>query len=274
MKVYKFIVSALVAGSVMSIAPAVASADPAVLPVTNVTLINPTGGYDGAGNATVTWQLPSTASGIVQLTLDTYDESGRPLVTTTFGSPTWTGPSDIGLQNGMTRYVRVHARYADGTVVTSAPSNSVVIPSQPGPCTSDARASIGVGGSYIGNTPGNWSQTGSDPFVAGSSKAYQVQYVNPSTCAETFAFSQASGAVFGAAAPYVPSSWVTFSQASAVVPAWGSVTVTVTVSVPAGTSAGLYTGAAMGTTVPASGQTGIVSAAGAGLRAYIRVLVL
>ncbi len=273
MKLFKSFATALVAvGLVMSTA-AVASADPAALPVTNVTLTDPTGGYSGSGKATVTWQLPSTASGITQLTLDAYDESGRSLVTTTFGSPTWTGPSEVmWLQNGMTRYVRVHARYADGTVATSAPSNSVTIPTEPGPCTSDASVSIGVGGSYIGNTPGNWSTTGSDPFVAGTSKTYQVKYVNPSVCAETFAFSQASGSVFGAPAPYVPSDWVTFSQASAIVPAWGTVTVTVTVSVPAGTSAGLYTGAAMGTTVPSAGQTGIVSAAGAGLREYIRVL--
>ncbi len=118
---------------------------------------------------------------------------------------------------------------------------------------------------YIGDQLGSWSTLGDDPLAPGDSRVYTVNWWNAGDEPTTFDFTQEPGQwVFGTAGPSVPASWVTFgvTQSDTVLPG-EYVSVKVTLTVPADTPIGLYTGLAMGTT------TG--GGAGAGLRSPTRV---
>jgi hypothetical protein len=139
---------------------------------------------------------------------------------------------------------------------------------------------VGVGGNgtgYIGDTTGyasvssDYSFSGTSPIAPGTSRTWVVRYTNVGNVTEKLSVQQTAPAWLGGTP--IPSSWVSFSPASASDLAPGAhVDATVKVSVPVGAETRVYDGILMGTAVASSrGPGNIVNAVGAGDREYVRV---
>ncbi len=188
-----------------------------------------------------------------------------------YGSDTAVGGQNYGGGAGLREYLNVTSKggLALQTMLHEA-----------APAAMNQTSGVGVGGGshygFIGDVQNDFGDsyafTGNNPIQAGTSQTYQINYTNAGDVVETLDFSQQSGVPFGMGNNDVPSSWISFSPAEILnVQPDDTVLETVTVTVPADTQPGLYTGVLMGTGSDPNAQGQIISSAGAGDREYINV---
>jgi hypothetical protein len=127
-------------------------------------------------------------------------------------------------------------------------------------------------GGYIGDLPGSHSYLGDDPITAGTSRSYTVACGNAGSVNEDLTLAATAGFPWNHTAPQAPTSWVYADPESlANVAPGGSLTSTVTVTVPAGTAPGLYVGIVYCNALASTQGGGINEGAGAGIREYVQV---
>lgn len=105
------------------------------------------------------------------------------------------------------------------------------------------------------------------PFGPDTSRDYSVQFSNTGNVTENISVSQIAGTFGGT---QVPSSWISWSAPASSLAPGAAELVSVTVTVPAGTQAGTYTGILNGAaSAPGDGNVNLVT--GAGVREYVTV---
>ena len=120
---------------------------------------------------------------------------------------------------------------------------------------------------YIGTTDDGLLAA---PFTPGSSRSYTVQFSNAGNVTETMTVANVTAGADSYGDAPVPASWISFTAPTASLAPGATESVPVTVTIPAGTRAGLYGGTLMGSaSAPGSGNIKLVT--GAGIREYLTV---